>query len=197
MTDERRNALERRFDQRLYVRIRRQETVMTDERRNALLVVAALLLTVTYQAALSAPAEPQKANRFNSTAPINPSSSPIFAHLFNSTAPLRAFWDAINASNTAIDKNVLNGNAFLLGNTITYFLTNVSLLFLVPPDFIGFGLYVLLVLLSFCYFTSTPLLNNPLIGPSGGVFVALILYLFVIVFRGKLVKRVPASFNIE
>jgi hypothetical protein len=35
----------RQVCEKLYVRIRRQETVMTDERRNALLVVAALLLT--------------------------------------------------------------------------------------------------------------------------------------------------------
>ena len=36
-----------------YAGIRRQQTMMTDERLNALLVAAALLLTVTYQAALS------------------------------------------------------------------------------------------------------------------------------------------------
>ncbi|XP_059441849.1 ankyrin repeat-containing protein NPR4-like [Corylus avellana] len=136
---------------KLFVRIRRQETVTTEERRNALLVVAALLLTVTYQAALSAPAEAHdKANQFNGTAPINASRDPL-AHLFNSTAPLRAYWNAITAASNAINKNVLNGNAFLSVNTLTYFLTTVTLLFLVPPDFVGLVLYSLLVLLSFCY----------------------------------------------
>jgi hypothetical protein len=76
---------------------------MTDERRNALLVVAALLLTVTYQAALKAPAEAQKVIHFNSTAPINASRGDPFVQRLNSTAPLRAYRDAIIAATIAIN----------------------------------------------------------------------------------------------
>jgi len=185
-----------RVCEKLYVLIRRQDTVMTDDRRNALLVVAALLLTVTYQAALSAPAEAQKAIHFNSTTPINAGRDDPFVQLLNSTAPLRAYRDTIIAATTAITKNMLNGNAFLLGNTITYFLTNVTLLFLVPPDFIGFVLCLLLVFLSYCYCISTPMLNIPLIGTIGEFFALLISYLFVLLFPGKFIKHVPSS-NIE
>ncbi|XP_059436882.1 ankyrin repeat-containing protein BDA1-like [Corylus avellana] len=48
-----------------YVGIRRRQTVITEERRNALLVVAGLLITVTYPAALSA----DQPNEFNCTSP--------------------------------------------------------------------------------------------------------------------------------
>jgi hypothetical protein len=60
---------------------------MTDDRHNALLVVAALLLTVTYQVALSAPAEAQKAIHFNSTAPMNTIRDP-FVQLLNPCSEL-------------------------------------------------------------------------------------------------------------
>ncbi|KAE8055471.1 hypothetical protein FH972_012311 [Carpinus fangiana] len=51
---------------KLYVGIRRRQTVITEDRRNALLVVAGLLITVTYPAALSA----DQPNEFNCTTPI-------------------------------------------------------------------------------------------------------------------------------
>jgi hypothetical protein len=171
-----------RAREKLYIGIRRRVTDMTDDRRNALLVVATLLLTVTYQAALSAPAEAQKANHFNSTAPINASRDDPFVQLLNNTAPLGAYRDAIIAATTAIKKNVLNGNLFLLLNTLTYFLTNVTLLFLVPPDSIGSVLYLLLVILSLCYFTSTPLSNIPQSFRICGLVGVLILDILAYVF---------------
>jgi hypothetical protein len=136
---------------KISVAIRRQQTAITDDRRNALLVVAALLLTVTYQAALGPDQQP---NQFNCTAPINATG----ANHFNCTARFNANSTEVNSSPQIV---------FYVINTLTYYLTNVTLLFLLPPDFIAIVLYYLLGLLFLCYCISTPLLNAPYVSTFG------------------------------
>ncbi|XP_059441848.1 ankyrin repeat-containing protein BDA1-like [Corylus avellana] len=151
---------------KFYVGIRRRQTVITEERRNALLVVAGLLTTVTYPAALSA----DQPNEFNCTSP-SPINATGAGH-FNCTA-------RFNPDSESRDKFV---GAFYGINTAVFYLTNVTLFFLVPPDFIGWLLTVLVGLLFCCYCFSSPLLSNARIiawfGIFGGYFVFLPLLLW-------------------
>lgn len=143
------------------VEIGRQQTSITDERRNALLVVAVLLVTVTYQAALLSPIsiqppdQDQKPNQFNCTVPpINATG----ANHFNCIA------GQFNASQTGVIHNLLlpaQNHLFYFLNSLTYFLTNVALLLLLPPDFTGTVLSFLLFLLLLCYRASKPILVEP------------------------------------
>ncbi|XP_059441880.1 ankyrin repeat-containing protein BDA1-like [Corylus avellana] len=150
------------------VKIRRRQTVIAEEKRNSLLVVAALLITVTYQAALSPDKQP---NEFNCTAPVNATGAnqyfnftalnPINAtganHYFSCTA-------RFNASSGEVKPNRDRaGDVFLWCNTLTFYLTNFTLFFLLPPDFLGIVLFLLLVILSYGFCFSTPLLSAPIL----------------------------------
>jgi hypothetical protein len=110
--------------EKCYIGIRRQQTGITEERRNALLVVAALLITVTYQVALSPDKQP---NQFNCTAPINATGANQY---FNCTA-------RFNASSSEVNSLISSPHfefVFLFSNTLAFFLTNAILFFLLPPD---------------------------------------------------------------
>ncbi|KAE8055786.1 hypothetical protein FH972_012608 [Carpinus fangiana] len=141
--------------------IGRQQTSITDERRNVLLVVAVVLVTVTYQAALLSPIsiqppdQDQKPNQFNCTVPpINATG----ANHFNCIA------SQFNASQTEVIHNLLlpaQNHLFYFLNSLTYFLTNVALFLLLPPDFTGTVLSFLLFLLLLCYGVSKPILVEP------------------------------------
>jgi hypothetical protein len=131
-----------------YKGIRRRQTDITEEKRNALLVVAALLITVTYQVALSPDKQP---NQFNCTAPINATGANQY---FNCTARFNSSTSEVNSSQQRYEF------LFLYSNTFAFFLTIVILFFLLPPDdLLGFFLYLLLLFLSICYCASTPLQN--------------------------------------
>jgi hypothetical protein len=134
--------------------IRRLQTGITEERRNALLVVAALLITVTYQVALSPDKQP---NQFNCTAPINATGANQY---FNCTA-------RFNASSSEVNSLISSPHGFefvfLLSNTLAFFLTNAILFLLLPlDDLLGGELFAFLLFLSICYCSSTPLVKAPL-----------------------------------
>jgi hypothetical protein len=157
------------FFMKFYVGIRRRQTVITEDRRNALLVVAALLITVTYPVALS----PDQPNLFNCTV-ANPFNGTGANH-FNCTAR----FDPSSEVNPSRDQY---SSIFYGLNTAVFYLTNITLFFLVPTDFLGWLLTLLVGLLFLCYCFSTPLLSNARIiawfGFFGGYFVFLPLLLW-------------------
>jgi hypothetical protein len=130
-----------------YVEFRRLLTLITEERRNALLVVAALLITVIYPVALST----DQPNEFNCTVP-NPFNGTGANH-FNCTA-------RFNPSSEANPSRDQYSSIIYCLNTAVFFLTNITLFFLVPFDFLGWLLTLLVGLLFICYCLSTPLLSN-------------------------------------
>jgi hypothetical protein len=130
-----------------YVEFRRLKTLLTEERRNALLVVAALLITVTYPVALS----PDQPNEFNCTV-LNPFNGTGANH-FNCTA-------RFNPSSEVNPSRDQYSSTFYLLNTVVFYLTNRTLFVLVPFGFYGWLLILLNELLFLCYCLSTPLLSN-------------------------------------
>jgi hypothetical protein len=131
-----------------FIEIRRMQTLITEERRNALLVVAALLITVIYPVALSPADQP---NEFNCTVP-NPFNGTGANH-FNCTA-------RFNPSSEANPSRDQYSTIFYALNTAVCCLTNITLFFLVPSDFLGWVLTLLVGLLFLCYCLSTPLLSS-------------------------------------
>jgi hypothetical protein len=129
------------------VEFRRLQTLITEERRNALLVVAALLITVTYPVALNS----DQPNELNCTV-LNPFNGTGANH-FNCTARL-------NPSSEVNPSRDQYSSTFYLLNTVVFYLTNITLFFLVPFDFLGWLLTLLVGLLFLCYCLSTPLLSN-------------------------------------
>jgi hypothetical protein len=130
-----------------YVEFRRLLTLTTEERRNALLVVAALLITVIYPVALSH----DQPNEFNCTV-LNPFNGTGANH-FNCTA-------RFNPSSEVNPSRDQYSSIIHCLNTAVFFLTNITLFFLVPFDFLGWLLTLLVGLLFLCYCLSTPLLSN-------------------------------------
>ncbi|XP_062147024.1 ankyrin repeat-containing protein BDA1-like [Alnus glutinosa] len=131
----------------IYVKFRRLQTLITEERRNALLVVATLLITVTYPVALS----PDQPNELNCTV-LNPFNGTGANH-FNCTA-------RFNPSSEANPSRDQYSSIIYCLSTAVFFLTNITLFFLVPSDFLGWLLTLLVGLLFLCYCLSTPLLSN-------------------------------------
>ncbi|XP_059430140.1 ankyrin repeat-containing protein BDA1-like [Corylus avellana] len=178
------------------VKICRQQKVITEEKRNALLVVAALLITVTYQVALS-PADKQY-NEFNCTAPVNATGA---NQQFNFTAqnPINAtganqYFNCtarFNASSSKV-KPIRNlaGDVFLWCNALTFYLSNFTLFFLLPPDFHGIVLFFLLLILSYGFCFSTPLLSTLILGVLGPVLLLPVYLLpWISIFRLKIFFR--------
>ncbi|KAK9999781.1 hypothetical protein SO802_019384 [Lithocarpus litseifolius] len=123
---------------------------MTDEKRNALLVVAALLVTVTYQAALSPPGGLWQDDLFKpntTTAALSPPS--LAGGLLNEsnsniTAPHKA--------GSAIARRTEFFIVFFGCNTLIFVLSNVIMVVLVPPvEIIGFFLAAVCSMLCSCY----------------------------------------------
>ena len=117
--------------ERVKIPIRRQLEGMTDERRSALLVVAALLVTVTYQAVITPPGGLWQDDHFkyNTTDVLCRSPDELFK--LNITAPHRA------GSATAMRSTRVFA-IFLYFNSIIFLSTIASLAILVPPDgFVG------------------------------------------------------------
>ncbi|KAK4608075.1 hypothetical protein RGQ29_001763 [Quercus rubra] len=98
----------------LIIRIRRELKGLTDERRNALLVVVALLVTVSYQAAITPPGGLWQDDLFDS----------------NITASHRA--------GSAIARRTGTFAIFLVFNTIIFFYSIATMAFLIPlSEFFG------------------------------------------------------------
>ena len=126
---------------------------ITVERRNALLVVAALLVTVTYQAALTPPGGLWQDDLFkpNTTAaalsPPSPAGGLLNESNSNITAPHRAGSGIAMTSDFFVN--------FFRCNTLIFFLSNVTIVVLVPPvEIIGLLLGSVCIILGFCYLNS-------------------------------------------
>ena len=129
---------------------------LSDEKRNALLVVAALLITVTYQAILSPPGGLWQDNDLSkpntTTAALSPPSPA--GGLFNEsnsniTAPHRA------GSAIAYTESSRAFKLFLIFNSIIFLSAITATFFLVTP--VGYGGPILAAVslsLYYCYFSS-------------------------------------------
>ena len=125
---------------------------ISDERRSVLMVVAALLVTVTYQAVITPPGGLWQDDHFeNNTTDALWRRSSLWRRsaddLFklNITAPHRA--GSATAGGTA------DFAMFLTFNSIIFLSSIASMAFLVPPDE-GVGLILVSLLLCFGYFSS-------------------------------------------
>ncbi|KAK9999784.1 hypothetical protein SO802_019387 [Lithocarpus litseifolius] len=139
--------------ERVKILIERQLEEMTDDRRSALLVVAALLVTVTYQAVITPPGGLWQDDHFkyNTTDALRGSSDDLFK--LNITAPHRA------GSATARRTNAFA--IFLTFNSFIFLTSIASMVILVPPDgLVGANLTVYSAYLCFGYFSSLMIITQ-------------------------------------
>ena len=144
----------------------RQMTTISDSKRNALLVVATLLLTVTYQAALSPPGglKPDKDScddpRDKSSQNINSDQANASSEA-NGSSQARASSQAKASSqaSTSISTtaNLVNKepfSVFLFANSVTFLISNSVTVLLIPDGYIGWMLSGTQAFLWACYIVS-------------------------------------------
>ena len=139
--------------ERVIILIGRQLNGMTDDRRSALLVVAALLVTVSYQAVITPPGGLWQDDHFkyNTTDALRRSADDLFK--LNITAPHRA------GSATARRTDAFA--IFLMFNSIIFLSSIASMAILVPPDgVVGASLVVVSIYLCFGYFSSLMIITQ-------------------------------------
>ena len=142
----------------------RQMTTISDDKRNALLVVAALLITVTYQAALSPPGglkpdkEPDKdccPQRYPYAASSRISNSlargPTQANAPSQDDRVRRSFSVIYIANLV---NTIPFSMFLVSNTVTFLISNSVTILLIPDGYIGWMLTGTQAFLWACYIVS-------------------------------------------
>jgi len=129
------------IDEKIYILFLRQSTKMTNDKRNILLVVAALLVTVTSkQATLSPPGRVWQANTSDSIAPATSTASSEYSQ----TSPF--------VGTTIMDKYYF----FILAalNLISFCVTVFTIFVLLPSGF-TIGLFIIpLYILSLCFVAS-------------------------------------------
>ena len=130
---------------------------LSDEKRNALLVVAALLITVTYQAILSPPGGLWQDNDLSkpntTTAALSP-PSPAWG-LFNKSNSNRA------GSAVAVIESPHPFGLFLVFNSVIFLAAIAATFFLVTPVGVGGALLAGVSLsLYYCYFNSLIIITN-------------------------------------
>ena len=135
---------------------------LSDEKRNALLVVVALLITVTYQAILSPPGGLWQDNDLSkpntTTAALSPPSPA--GGLFNESnsniaAPHRA------GSTIAGRESLRAFSLFLFFNSAIFLYAIAVMSVLIPPfGFVGLNLAGVSLCLYYCYFNSLIIITN-------------------------------------
>ncbi|KAF3948487.1 hypothetical protein CMV_025523 [Castanea mollissima] len=126
---------------------------ITDERRNALLVVAALLVTVTYQAAITPPGGLWQDDLFESNTTDVLRRSPDDRFKLNITAPHRA------GSATARRTDAFA--IFMIFNSIIFLSSIATMVALVPLEgIVGVCLVVFSVYLCFGYISSLMIITQ-------------------------------------
>ena len=118
---------------------------ISDDRRNVLLVVATLLMTVTYQGLLSPPGGLWQ-DDYNPGSNMPNATKPDYRSL-NETAPYLQ-----NIAGTAIGVRFYFFWVFLLTNTLTFMLSYTIVLLIIPSGYVI--LRAALGSLSLCYITS-------------------------------------------
>ena len=142
-----------KIHERVRILIVRQLKGMTDERRSALLVVAALLVTVTYQAAITPPGGLWQDDLFeaNTTDVLRRSPDDLFK--LNITAPHRA--------GSATARGTFPFSIFMAFNSIIFLSSIATMVVLVPPDdVVGAILAGVSVFLYFGYFSSLMIITQ-------------------------------------
>jgi hypothetical protein len=159
-------------NERVFVRFFRQRTMLSNDFRNIVLVVAILLVTVAYQAIISPPGGlwqdnyiPETNNQFNITAATSPSSHEV------SQPPHRA--------GTVIMGRYFFHLLFVL-NTATFYTPLLLIIILLPPGFTSFLLIISLALLFLSYGASIAI-TAPL--PSHNWFVYILVFSLTLVFH--------------
>lgn len=158
------------IDEKFYIFFLRQKTKITEGVRNALLVVAVLLVTVCYQAAVSPPGGVWQDN-------YNPR-----INLLHSTATSSNSSTVINQpphfAGTVVMSRV-PAYIFLAINSLTFYLTTMIIIFLLPFGFITrFLLYILLLSLFLCYYFSMAIII-----PSGTWLLRSAFLCFLLLFQ--------------
>ncbi|XP_030933509.1 ankyrin repeat-containing protein BDA1-like [Quercus lobata] len=119
---------------------------ISDDRRNVVLVVATLLMTVTYQGLLSPPGGLWQ-DYYNPGSSRPNATKPDYRGLFNETSPYLA-----NMAGAAIGGSNLCFWVFLITNTLTFMLSYTIVLLIIPSGYVI--LRAALGSLSLCYITS-------------------------------------------
>ena len=131
------------IDEKIYIFFLRQRTKMTNDTRNILLVVAALLVTVTFQATLSPPGGVWQDNKFA-----------------DSIAPNGAIIEEAHSAGTAIMDEYLFVVLAVL-NLISFFITVFTIFVLLPSGFRSGLFFLPLYIFSLCFVASL-LITSPL-----------------------------------
>ncbi|KAK9999770.1 hypothetical protein SO802_019373 [Lithocarpus litseifolius] len=118
-------------------------TQISDDRRNMLLVVATLLMTVTYQGVLSPPG-----GLWQDDYHPEPNTTLSAIRKFNSSAPIP------NEAGTPIDLRNFPFWVFLSLNSLTFMLSYSTILLLIPKQLIYRIVRLSLISLSVCYIVS-------------------------------------------
>ena len=150
----------------------RQMATISDDKRNALLVVATLLLSVTYQAALNPPGglkPPDKdsddahyaiSSRVSNSQAYGPSQADGPSQAYGpSPADGRrnkrhAAADIIELLGTANLVNTIPFSMFLVSNSVTFLISNSVTILLIPDGYIGWMLSGTQAFLWACYIVS-------------------------------------------
>ena len=112
------------FRKKIFIRNRRMNSI-SDEKRNALLVVAALLVTVTFQAAITPPGGLWQDDLFKPNTTDVLRRSPDDLYKLNITAPHRA--------GSAIALNTNPFTIFVAFNSAIFYSSIIGMFILVPP----------------------------------------------------------------
>ena len=118
-------------------------TQISDDRHNMLLVVATLLMTITYQGVLSPPG-----GLWQDDYHPEPNTTLPATRKFNSSAPIP------NEAGTPVDLRYFPFWVFLSLNSLTFMLSYSTILLLIPTQRIYRIIRLSLISLSVCYIVS-------------------------------------------
>jgi len=142
--------------EKIRIKCARQITTISDDKRNALLVVATLLLSVTYQAALNPPgglhegiSKPGANFSRISTRPC-----PANASSYHRTCGKKNLFKGTEGQGTANLVNTIPFSVFLFSNSVTFLISNSVTVLLIPDGYIGWMLSGTQVFLWACYIVS-------------------------------------------
>ena len=133
---------------------RRRHTKITNDMRNALLVVAVLIVAVTYQAVLSPPGGVWQDNSNPITIDNQFNTIASTSNVITSPHPHKAGTLVMGTLNAAI---------FVLANSVTFYLSIAIVFFLIPIDPTSGMVSITLGYLSICYLASMAAISTSLI----------------------------------
>ena len=166
--------------EKLRIRRSREKWSISDDKRNALLVVATLLITVTYQGILSPPGglrqdDPKpETDGFNAIAPVNPNTEISD----ESTAASNIFYS--HKAGSAIGFKRTPFWLFIVLNSATFMLSYTIIFQLIPPGYFYVMFQAALFFLYVCYFASWTIIGVSFFTAFLLVFVSALLYNIVV-----------------